>query len=76
MSLGGIHPLAKKRNCPECNTIMFRSQVRYKEISKIEHYQCVNEMCLAKVRIVTKTKTAMQLHTFIVEMEQKQRNDL
>lgn len=66
----GIHNLAKKRSCPECGSTMFRVQIRYRE-NKTEHYQCINEQCLAKVRIITKTKTTMYIYNFIKEKEKE-----
>jgi hypothetical protein len=68
--MSGLHPLAKTRTCPECGNIMYRVQIRYRE-NRTEHYQCINELCLAKVRIVIMNKTVMKVHTMVVEMEKR-----
>jgi len=55
---------AKLRKCMECGNLATRSQVRYKRTrskyysnvnTRIEHYICTNQLCLAKIRITIET---------------------
>lgn len=44
---------AKSKLCLECGSTMYRYNCKYRE-NKIETYFCTNELCLARITVITK----------------------